>query len=170
MITTQRLKAIAFASLLLTGCTKAPDNAVKELEGAMKAFAAQATKWPRDGEIRVLYGYPAVAVLTNFTFDVRKTDSLVSPYLGIVKYTLDGEPIEALFAYQDKQWILKDLCIECPTSYTKDDKKAPMKRYCESEGIEAWVNAQWYMERTPDLQTEHGQWEQVLMLKNKRSK
>ena len=51
---------------------------------------------------------------SNCSFDVRKTDSLVSPYTGIVTYstprtkTADDE-WEVSFAYQEKKWVLKGI-------------------------------------------------------------
>ena len=48
----------------------------------------------------------------DYSYDIRKTDSLVSPYIGIVSYSF-ARPIkqwdyEVTFVYQDHQWVAKD--------------------------------------------------------------
>src|ERR1041384_4207983 len=49
----------------------------------------------------------------DYSYDVRKTDSLVSPYAGVVTYSDAGPPMngpdyEVTFAYQDRRWVAKD--------------------------------------------------------------
>src|ERR1700693_6554522 len=87
------------------GVTKAlgGDDPVSDLKLAMNAFSKTSTA-------------------SNFAYDVTKTDSLVSPYIGTVTYAYLAEPAEkpgdqlpdeetsATFAYQDKKWVLKKLC------------------------------------------------------------
>lgn len=52
----------------------------------------------------------------NYSYDIQKSDSIVSPYLGIadfeIKWFHNGEyvsdmSIKANYAYQDGQWVLK---------------------------------------------------------------
>jgi hypothetical protein len=61
--------------------------------------------------------YTYTAELTDTEYDIKKTDSIVTPYTGIVKYNLTwiaegdrlpGVHIEATYAYQDGQWVFKD--------------------------------------------------------------
>jgi hypothetical protein len=107
------VKCALFAIILLAtyGCGKSnsvtrifsqPDP-VEDLKRAMNSFAKQTSA-------------------TNFAYDVSKTDSLVSPYVGTITYTYFAEPAQkpgdrlpdqdmtATFAYQEKKWVLKRLC------------------------------------------------------------
>jgi hypothetical protein len=60
----------------------------------------------------------------KYSYDIQKTDSIVSPYLGLVKYRLNWYAneklftdiyIEATYAYQDGKWIFKDAARKSDT-------------------------------------------------------
>ena len=46
-------------------------------------------------------------VIHSVAYDVRKTESVVSPYMGSVVFHLWNYDFEAIFAYQDGKWVLK---------------------------------------------------------------
>src|SRR5207245_144054 len=51
------------------------------------------------------------ALRRDYSYDVRKTDSLVSPYVGIVSYSFNlpnERDYEVTFAYQDQRWVAKN--------------------------------------------------------------
>jgi hypothetical protein len=57
------------------------------------------------------YGY--CSNLRDISYDVRKTDSVVSPYVGTVSGSyLDEMSFNATLAFQDGAWVLKDLTID----------------------------------------------------------
>jgi hypothetical protein len=99
-----------------------PDPVV-ELQEVMKLFASK-------NETRA------------HSFDVKKTDSLVSPYTGVVEYVLPHKPernyvfdnfqVKALFAYQDKIWVLKKIC--CAELTGTPPKPDSIGNWCDDEG------------------------------------
>lgn len=70
----------------------------------------------------------------KLTYDIQKTDSIVSPFLGSVSWSIrwyyNGQPtdrpmtLDAHYAYQDGRWIFKDLVRTIP-----DNKKLPAPEY-----------------------------------------
>ena len=83
----------------------------------------------------------------DYAYDVRKTDSLVSPYQGIATYNNPlGYYYEVSFAYQDNQWVAKSWRVKlkadsCETEWY--DGEDYLKQYHKSdEGqITGWNNA-----------------------------
>lgn len=74
-------------------------------------------------ELKVLMQkFARLSSATNYAYDVTKSDSLVSPYIGTVTYVylaerannpddqLPDDEMTATFAYQEKKWVLKRLC------------------------------------------------------------
>jgi len=74
----------------------------------------------------------------QLSYDIRKTDSLVSPYLGVVSWKIrwyhNGKLVnrpfsfDAHYAYQDGQWVLKDLVRRIP-SLQGGSKELPADEY-----------------------------------------
>jgi hypothetical protein len=75
---------------------------------------------------RAKRGTPHGAVPQDLRYDVKKTDSMISPYVATVTFidensiagpTSDGRavslqsPVTAQFAWQDDRWVLKDLGV-----------------------------------------------------------
>jgi hypothetical protein len=118
---------LLFAILLLAGCSKPQNTRVKvDPVESLKRIVENA------GGADDLRGR---TVWRNVQYDVRKTDSLVSPYLGTIKadvYEYSKKEIEdnkyydvfkfdITLAYQDDKWVLKEIEHESST-FTSDGK------------------------------------------------
>lgn len=58
--------------------------------------------------------WSSISKISDFSYDVRKTDSLVSPYLGTLHFredrgTASEQEYEVVFVYQDKKWVVKQM-------------------------------------------------------------
>ena len=103
----------------VSGCSRS--NPVAELQQAIEKYRA-ISKTARD-----------------FQFDVRKTDSVVSPYVGTIDYTLDwnneeGKPIgrvkcAASFAYQQGKWIAKNVVGVVVEAVVSSDKEPDLESW-----------------------------------------
>lgn len=118
-------------------------EAKAEAEGAVavKAVVASVTEAKRKrkqpdplGECKeVMRLFAAESGTTGHSFDVKKTDSLVSPYIGTVEYfpaRYDAnDPIaskyfksRASLAYQEEKWILQIICYVSDTQICDEDE------------------------------------------------
>ena len=64
-------------------------------------------------------------VASDYSFNVEKTDSLVSPIVGTVVYFLDVK-VNASFAYQNGRWVVKRVCATLPSVASM-----PERSYCD---------------------------------------
>lgn len=123
---------------------------VAELKAAMNVFATRST---------VTDGHKA----TDYSFDVKKTDSLVSPYAGTVEYWLSryeesahkwpDSKVTVSFAYQENKWVVKRVCSD--TQYhLEDDPTGGKSHDCDDDG-----------EDHPIEKMEHDQWVDALNAK-----
>jgi len=92
---TVALMALA-AIQLATACKTPEEKAVAELKQCAQYFAhnKETLSWVR-----------------NVTFDVQKTDSLVSPIIGFVQCDTfdDGSRMRIVLAYQNGRWVVQGL-------------------------------------------------------------
>jgi hypothetical protein len=133
---------------------------VTELQEVMKLFAAKSEA-------------------TNYSFDVTKTDSLVSPNLGTVEYRFaDGLQSKAIFAYQEKKWALKKICYEQATRiealpvirWCDDDRMSDASTQTTPEEQAAEETKNWAAQKflLPHLMMDREQWEDALKIKYSR--
>lgn len=96
-----------------SGCS--PSDPVAELQKAIERYRTVST------------------AARDFRHDVRKTDSLVSPYVGTVVYTYEWKDEQgkvigsvectASFAYQDKHWVGKHIDVAV-SAFDDNDRKS----------------------------------------------
>jgi hypothetical protein len=82
-----------------SGCSRS--DPVAELQRAVDKYRASLKAVP-----------PGVNPPSDFELDVRRTDSLITPYVGTVSYSIDmGVRIQCRvsFAYRDKRWAAEDV-------------------------------------------------------------
>ena len=75
----------------------------------------------------------------EMSYDIKKTDSLVSPYLGVVSWKIrwyhNGQlvngafSLDARYAYQDGHWVLKDLVRRRPSIILGGSVEVPAEEY-----------------------------------------
>lgn len=75
----------------------------------------------------------------EMSYDIKKTDSLVSPYLGVVSWKIlwyyNGQlvngafSLDAHYAYQDGQWVFKDLVRRRPSIILGGSVEVPAEEY-----------------------------------------
>ena len=104
------------------GCDRLKgDSPIAKLNGddpvaKLKSHAVCLEKHLREENLRneKLYAIKA-DVIKDVSFDVRKTDSLVSPFVGTIRWVRTDGFLESDFeyemtlAYQENQWILKEI-------------------------------------------------------------
>ena len=132
----------------------------------------------------VMQLFAAMNATAKHAFDVTKTDSLVSPYLGTVTYVdrhhyEKGDdftpPIKTSFAYQEKKWELKKLCCrdeaeEGVLQWCYEDGQPPtLAQLTQYDGHVATVHERmqfWFASEIalPHLTEEHAQWEDALRI------
>lgn len=121
---------MVLAVILYVGCNRsqekpAASDPVSELKQVMQLFAAK-------------------SAATNYSFDVTKTDSIVSPYAGTVEYfihlkgggNLPSDDYDLRFrpsfTYQEKKWVLKKIC--CQGIFASQTTPDRFTRWCDDEG------------------------------------
>lgn len=139
---------------------KAEAAPVTELQEVMRIFAAKSTG-------------------TEYSFNVSKTDSLVSPNVGTIDYFVKDIQMKAAFAYQEKQWVLKGLCSVLPANrevrldeirWCNNDGEPPSEAQVDSGYVDVSVydRVRYRMAREylqPQLTNDHAEWEDALRAK-----
>lgn len=92
---------------------KTINDAIKKAEVGLKT--PQKKRFHSGGRAETYYA----EYTGKLSFDIKKTDSIVSPYLGFVRWEIrwycNGElvdipmSLDAHYAYQNGQWVFKDL-------------------------------------------------------------
>ena len=139
------------------GCSRS--NPAGELKHAMELFATDASHHYRLHENESLNELAVKPI--NLSFDVIKTDSIVSPYMGTVKYIyhfphaekpgeqIPDEEMTATFAYQEKKWVVKSICSKQDFGDINGERTA--FKNCDDENKD-----------NPFLNEDHSQWEKML--------
>ena len=126
VILTASLFVIGVACDKQEGSKPAPAESFKTFAASFHSAAQEKLSQTWDGEItgdtsmRMM-----LVVFAKYEIDVKKTDSLISPYTGIIQFnaqqadeskkSLGGLwwrfPVTATFAYQDEKWVLKSAIV-----------------------------------------------------------
>lgn len=101
-----------------------PAESFKTFATSFHSAAQQQLKQPWDGEYGPATTRMMAIVFDKYEIDVKKTDSLISPYAGIIRFkaqqtdenqkslvAMFGFPVTATFAYQDEKWVLKSAIV-----------------------------------------------------------
>lgn len=114
-----------FSLLLFCGCSNPDENAVNSFKTIAKHLQEKKTK----------KGDPQ---FSDFYFNVKKNDSLNSPYVGVLKFKNDMGSgiylIECQFAMQEGKWIHKNIDV----NYESETKNEGVKRLGEAI-IGVWI-------------------------------
>jgi hypothetical protein len=123
-----KIMSVALVAVLIavSGCERPPNNVVEkhkstktsdpvaELKRVMERY--EPTSFDKERDLKA----------SDFSFDVRKTDSLVSPYIGVIKYRYSAAGwVTAHFLYQDNRWVFRKYCVTEDESLCYDSPNEP---------------------------------------------
>lgn len=114
-----------FSLILFCGCSNPEEKAVNSFKTIVEHLQAKKNK-------------KGTAKFADFSFNVKKSDSLVSPFLGVLNFKFvsgSGSYLfECQFAMQDGKWIHKNIDV----SYESETQSEQVKRLSESLS-EVWI-------------------------------
>jgi len=113
----------------VSGCSKT-DTPNQENKAANSLDAKVLASFKKLGEvINVQTNSTGDLKYSDLQFDVRKTDSLVSPYTGVLVFKREGANATfnwtCTFSYQEALWVHK--LSECEIAYSVEAKNDPEK-------------------------------------------